>query len=93
MGSSFSDLSSECWLSLAPPTGVYKEKEPEKVGKTQGGNALRNHDLVFTSMKQSCVPMVLLLSESFLVYSSPVPGKKRMGEKILSTSFPFFVFN
>lgn len=72
---------------------MSKEEEPQKVRKLQGGNALINHNLVFTSMKHSCVPMVLLLSERFLTYSNPVHGKKRMVEKILPTSFSFFVFN
>lgn len=70
---------------------MCKEEESEKVGKTQEINARRNHSLFFAS--EPYVAMELLLSGRFFIYFDPVPGKKRMVEKILSTSFSFFVFN
>lgn len=40
-------LACDHWLSLARSTGVCKEEEPEKVGEMEGGNALRNGNLLF----------------------------------------------
>lgn len=66
------------------------------MGKThggEGGNALRNHNYFLFHETEPCVPMVNLLSGRFFIYFNPIPGKKRIVEKILSTSFSFFVFS